>query len=73
MDIRIMFETYCVPRLIKAFKANPQINEAFLKNLADHQKTITNGDSVDSHFQNYSRDHEFHELILNCAEDVVHV
>lgn len=69
MDIRIMFETYCIPRLIKSFQADPKINEAFLKNLAAHHKTIETANGDSSHLKNYSRDIEFHQLILNSSQN----
>lgn len=64
-DIRLMIETYYIPRIIENFDAAAR--EKFAANIADHTRIIENAVDLNDYFQNYYLDQEFHQLYIRCA------
>ncbi|GAB2724401.1 GntR family transcriptional regulator [Paenibacillus thermoaerophilus] len=67
MDIRCMFETYYIDRVMETFKNNAEIREKFLENLTEHKRIIENIRDLNDYFQNYYLDQEFHQLFVKCS------
>lgn len=66
MDIRLMFESFYIPQIMKTFHQNADIRAKMAANLDEHQRMIGNIRDLNEYFRNYYLDQEFHQLFIQC-------
>jgi DNA-binding GntR family transcriptional regulator len=66
-EIRYMLETLFIKNIMKYVKENPQVLDAFLNILHEHESILQNLCEVNEYYQYYHLDGEFHQLYIRCS------
>jgi DNA-binding GntR family transcriptional regulator len=70
-EIRYMFETFFIKKIINHVQKNPAVLNEFCVNLKEHENTIKKVSDIEEYYNNYEIDRKFHQLYMKCSENKV--